>query len=62
MAYVAGGLGVALRGQGVSPGELGRVEWLTWVLRDPASKMDRRAGRCKTGSFPRDGQGLRAKL
>lgn len=38
VAYVAGGFRVALREQGVSPGELGRVEWLTWVLRDPVSK------------------------
>lgn len=43
MGYVAGGVGVALRGEGVAPGELNGVEWLTWVLRDPASKGGRRA-------------------
>lgn len=33
MGYVAGGVGVALRGEGVAPGELNGVEWLTWIQR-----------------------------
>lgn len=52
---VAGGVGVDLMGEGVAPGELSGVEWLTWVGEIHRAKGDRRAGRCRAGSFPRGG-------
>lgn len=50
MAYIAGGVGVALRGEGIAPGELNGVDGCPGFQR-----FQKVAGRqAPAGSFPKD--------